>query len=99
VREPSVMHAKQQNFGSLYDREEGPERKIYAGEFDYSSIDALQKYHGEHPQVMKELIAKMNWTFEHDLSKNQVKLKDRFKNLVEKITGRRPFDHNNFKII
>jgi hypothetical protein len=99
VREPSVMFAKQHNFGSLYDREEGPERKVYVGEFDYSSIDALQKYHGEHPQVMKDRIAKMNWKFEHDLSKNQIKLKDRFKNAVEKITGRRPFDHNNFKII
>jgi hypothetical protein len=99
VREPSVMFAKQHNFGSLYDREEGAERKVYVGEFDYSSIDALQKYHGEHPGVMKERIAKINWKFDHDISKNKIRLKDRFKNAVEKITGRRPFDHNNFKII
>ena len=99
VREPAVMFAKQQNFGSLYDGEEGLAQRVYVGEFDYSHIDALQKYHGQHPAVMKERIEKMNWKFEHDLSKNQLKFKDRFKNLVEKLTGRRPFDHNNYKII
>jgi hypothetical protein len=99
VREPGVMFAKQQNFGSLYDREPGSERPVYVGEFDYSHIDALERYQGQHPAVMQQLIEKMNWKFEHDISKNQVKLKDRFKNLFEKMTGRRPFDHNNYRII
>ena len=99
VREPDVMFAKQQNFGSLYDGEEGLAHRVYEGEFDYSHIDALQLYKGQHPSVMKHRIEKMNWKFEHDISKNRLKMKDRFKNLFEKMTGRRPFDHNNYKIV
>jgi hypothetical protein len=72
---------------------------MYTGDFDYSGIDALKKFTGTHPAVMQQRIAKMNWKFEHDLRYNKIKLKDRFKNAVEAITGKRPFDHNNYKII
>jgi hypothetical protein len=44
-------------------------------------------------------IEKMNWKFEYDLTYNKLRFKDRFKNAVEKITGKRPFDHNNYKVI
>jgi hypothetical protein len=48
---------------------------------------------------MQERIAKKNWQFNYDISKNKPKLKDRFKNALEKITGRRFFDYKNYKII
>jgi hypothetical protein len=41
----------------------------------------------------------MNWKFDYDPSFNKIKLKDRLKDLLEKITGRRPFDHNNYRIV
>ncbi|HZH94724.1 MAG TPA: glycosyltransferase family 2 protein [Flavisolibacter sp.] len=101
VREPAAMQAKQNNFGVYY-QNFGPlpdAEKMYTGDFDYSGIDALKKFTGTHPAVMQQRIAKMNWKFEHDLRYNKIKLKDRFKNAVEAITGKRPFDHNNYKII
>jgi hypothetical protein len=101
VREPNAMQAKFNNFGRFYGAEQEAERleKTYTGAFDYSKVDALKKYEGQHPQVMQQRIQNMNWQFEFDLSYNKLKLKDRFKNLVEKITGKRPFDHNNFKVV
>jgi hypothetical protein len=99
VREPNVMYAKQFNFGNYYEGEIDPSKKMYVGKFDYSKIDALEKFKGTHPQVMKSRIHQMNWEFEHDLAYNKLKPKEKFKNIIEKITGRRPFDHNNYKII
>lgn len=99
VRKPDIMFSKQHNLGTFYHGDEVVSQINHAGEFDYSKIDALEKFMGVHPAVMKNRIEKVNWKFEHDLSKNQLKPKDRFKNIVEKITGRRPFDHNNYKII
>jgi glycosyltransferase involved in cell wall biosynthesis len=62
-------------------------------------VRSLKKFKGTHPAVMEERIKKMNFKFEYDDTKSRLKFKDRFKNLVEKITGRRPFDYQNYKII
>ncbi|MEJ7626817.1 MAG: glycosyltransferase family 2 protein [Ferruginibacter sp.] len=62
-------------------------------------VRSLKKFTGTHPKVMLETISKTNLNFEYDLSTNRLKWKDRFKNLVEKITGKRPFDYQNYKII
>lgn len=101
VREPEVMYAKWKNFGNLYHgtTEENGAEKTYSGTFDYSGIDALKRFEGRHPQVMQERIHAMNWQFDFDPTYNHLKLKDRFKNLLENLTGKRPFDHNNYKIV
>jgi len=101
VREPHAMQNKLNNFGGLYHGKEWTEKRMttFSGDFDYSKIDALEKFTGRHPAVMQQRIQKMNWTFDHDLSYNKIKWKDRFKNGWEKLTGKRPFDHNNFRII
>ncbi|MER3464191.1 MAG: glycosyl transferase [Chitinophagaceae bacterium] len=98
VREPEAMEAKSAAFGKLWMGDQW-EPKMY-GTFDYSAhIDALEKYKGTHPFVMRARIDKVNWKFEHDISFNKLKTKDKLKNLLEKLTGKRPFDHNNFKIV
>lgn len=99
VREPKTMFAKQNNFGLFYDGEGAERGRTFVGEFDYSSIDALQKYHGSHPAVMQDRIAKANWKFEYDLSYNKLSLKEKFKNFVEKISGKRPFDYKNYVVV
>jgi hypothetical protein len=48
---------------------------------------------------MKSRIEKANWKFERDLSLNNLSLKEKAKNAVEKLTGKRPFDYKNYKII
>ncbi len=101
VREPKAMQAKQNNFNSYYQNfgPLPPEEKWHTGDFDYTGIDAVKKFTGTHPTVMQPRIDKVNWQFSHDLSRNKIKWKDRFKNSIEALTGKRPFDHNNFKII
>lgn len=100
VREPKAMQAKQNNFGTYYQNFGVVNQQTgYTGDFDYTGIDALKKFSDTHPAVMQARIRGANWMFEHDLSYNKIKLKDRFKNVVEQLTGKRPFDHNNYKII
>ncbi len=100
VREPSAMQAKQNNFETYYhDLVPQTKEKTDTSEFDYSSIDALKVFTGTHPAVMQNRIAAANWKFEHDLTYNKIKWKDRFKNGVERVTGKRPFDHNNFTVV
>ncbi|RYY97909.1 MAG: glycosyltransferase family 2 protein [Chitinophagaceae bacterium] len=101
VREPKAMQDKMNEFHLLYHghSEADPEHKLYTGPFDYSGVDALARFNGKHPAVMQEWIGRMNWKFEHDLSFNRIKMKDRFKNAIEWLTGRRPFDFQNYKII
>ena len=99
VRPPEAMAAKAHNFGRYWGAPVEPGEPIHEP-YDYSGItDSLQKFAGTHPTVMQPLIERVNWTFAYDLSHNKTKLKDRFKNVVEKLTGKRPFDFNNYKII
>ncbi|HUS00481.1 MAG TPA: hypothetical protein VMY77_02070 [Chitinophagaceae bacterium] len=101
VREPHAMQAKYNNFGSLWrgDKWSAEAEKKYSGPFDYSGIDSIEKFTGTHPSVLRSRIEKMNWNFDRDLTYNNLKLKDRFKNLVERLTGKRPFDYKNYKIV
>ena len=101
VRKPEAMQDKWNNFGRYWHGDQWAEEtaKAYAGEFDYSQIDSLEKFKGTHPTVMHNRISEMNWQFDRDLSYNKLKPKDRFKNLLEKLTGKRPFDYKNYKIV
>lgn len=101
VREPSSMQGKWNNFGRYWNGDGWKENaeQTYTGHFDYSQVDSLEKFKGSHPAVMQKRIEAMNWQFDRDLSYNRLRLKDKLKNLVEKITGRRPFDYKNYKII
>lgn len=101
VREPQAMQRKFNDFGKYWHGNQWLEEstKKYTGNFDYSGIDYLEKYTGTHPQVMQERIARMNWQFEYDLSYNKPRLKDRFRDVMEKLTGRRPFEYRNYRIV
>lgn len=98
VRPPEAMMNKVKNFGNYWGVDPGIDRFAVqnSGDFDYSRIDSLEKFTGTHPEVMRERIKKMNWKFDYDLSYNRTTLKESFKRMVEKITGKRPFDYNNF---
>jgi hypothetical protein len=50
-------------------------------------------------KVMQERIHRMNWTFDYDVTYNKLKWKDKAKNLIEDLTGKRPWDFNNYRII
>ena len=101
VRPPKTMMDKTRNFGNYWGGDNITEEfiKTYSGDFDYSQIDMLEKFKGTQPEVMRERVARMNWQFDYDLSYNKVTPKERFKRLVEKLTGKRPFDFNNYILL
>ena len=67
--------------------------------YDFTGFDSLEKFTETHPIVMLDRIKKKNWVIDLDVSKKKFS----FKNLVlyyfEKLTGIRPFDFKNHKII
>lgn len=101
VREPKAMQNKAMGVGKYWSEEGYDENKIKfdANDFDYKQIDVLKKFTDTHPSVMQNRIATANWKFDFDISKNKPKPKDVLKDLIEKITGTRPFDYKNYRII
>lgn len=100
VRDPRAMQKKQHEFHRLWHDDEWLDKNIAkSDEFDYSGIDVLQKFKGTHPSVMNDRIDRLNWKFDHDLSKNKLKFKDRLKGISESLFGIRPGEFKNYRII
>lgn len=100
VQNPKTMKAKFVVKDKIYNNKEGDEDNIVVAEdFPFLLVKALHKFKGTHPQVMKNRVENISWAFEFDVSKNRYRLKDHFKSLVEKLTGKRPFEYQNYKII
>lgn len=98
VKEPKTMMAKRKEGVKFWEGHKYTEEydKTDLGDYDFSSIDALEKFNGSHPTLMQERIKLMNWQFSHDVSFNNYSLKDKFKNLLFKLTGRRFFEYQNY---
>ena len=101
VKEPKVMMDKRKEGVKYWEGHKYTEEyaKTELGAYDFSSIDALEKFKGNHSIVMKERIERMNWQFDYDVSFNNISLKDKFKNLLFALTGRRFFEYQNYKKI
>ena len=103
VKDPRAMQRKQLNFGRYWHSGaewESHTRRIASIEsFDYSQIDALRRFEGTHPEVMRARIAQRNWSFDHDPSRNRFSLKDRLKRAVERATGWRPGEYKNYRLV
>lgn len=100
VRKPDIMQRKSANFGALYHGQAWKEKQLAQAKFfDYSEIDALKKFTDTHPEVMQARIESINWAFDYDIAKNKFSLKHKFKTFVEKLTGHRPFEYKNYKLV
>jgi hypothetical protein len=55
-------------------------------------------FQSAHPTVMKDRIQLMNWTFEFDISKNKIKLKDAVKRLSKQYF-KIDFAYKNYKLL
>jgi hypothetical protein len=100
VKPPSKQQDKQKYFHSLWHDEEGVKKKVTGGsEFDYSTVDSLQRFNGTHPAVMQERINKINWKFDYDPSKKNLSFKSSLKLFVERFTGWRPGEYKNYKLL
>lgn len=103
VRNPLTMYKKAEGFGKLWAGEEGMKTTILADKdvaFDYSKIDSVTLFKGTHPAVMKDLVAKEDWSFEIDIKKKNFKnTKLRLLYFLWQKLGWRPFEYSNYKRI
>lgn len=100
VKPPDFQQAKQEYFHKLWHDDAWVEKKIpKVDEFDYSQIDSLALFKGEHPEVMKKRIAHSNWQFSFDPTKKKLPFKSRLLHFVEQQTGWRIGEYRNYRVI
>lgn len=100
VRPPETVRSKMRNFNALYYSGEKLEEKLdKLTNFDYSEINAVSKFNGTHPQVMKDLVTRLNWHVQIDVRKIKFNLKDYLLFWFEKNFRYRLFEYKNYRII
>ena len=100
VKPPASLQAKLESFHKLWHDEQWIEHNLPKTDtFDYSSIDSLVKFTGNHPSVMKERIERKNWQFAFDPTTRKISLKNRFLEVIERMTGWRPGEFRNYKVM
>ena len=67
--------------------------------FSFDNFGKLDYYKETHPLLMQERIRQKNWNLDFDVKANNYSLKDRLLMFFEKLTGVRPFDFTNYKIV
>jgi hypothetical protein len=97
VKNPIEQQLKQQNFQKLWHDDKNI-NTFHSDGFDYSNIDSLELFEETHPEVMRDRINKMNWKFTHDITKRNYSLKEKFKRVIEKISGYRIGEYKNYII-
>lgn len=96
VRPPALMQLKCDVVKQYYS---GETSKNTVYDFDYEQrFDALDKFSGTHPEVMKKRIAAKNWDIRIDSSKIRMKLKYKILYYFEKKFGIRLFEYRNFRL-
>jgi glycosyltransferase involved in cell wall biosynthesis len=100
VREPFKQQKRAEINTKYWIGNRWQEKKTEEKPFDYyAHIDSLALFKNTAPEVMKQRIAAMTWTFEPDLSKKKLSLKNKFHYWIEKIFGVRLAEYKNYKLI
>ncbi|MFH1005659.1 MAG: glycosyltransferase family 2 protein [Bacteroidota bacterium] len=101
VKHPETQQRKRNEFEKLWHNDEWIKKYIVTNtEFDYTKIDSLKLFKGEHPAVMYERIRRQNWKFAYDpIQKVKSSLYLKFLNYFEKVTGLEIGRFKNYKII
>ena len=100
VKSPEQMRKKQKE-SSVYWHDDVAMEKLKSSPdyYDFTGFDSLEKFTGTHPNVMLDRIERKNWVIDLDVSKKKFSLKNKVLYYFEKLTGIRPFDFKNYKII
>lgn len=100
VRHPKHMMSKARAASRYWKDDDWIDKKFDANkEFDYSQIDSIKKFTGTHPDVMKERISTMNWTFDRDPSTKKFKSIKALLYFIEKYTGIRIGENKNYTVL
>lgn len=100
VKHPKFQQVKQEHFHKMWHDDEWMKQNVKAvNEFDYGVINELKKFNGNHPEVMKQRIEKMNWKFSFDPTQRKSSWRNRISAWIEKKTNWRPGEFKNYKLI
>ncbi|HEX7903324.1 MAG TPA: glycosyltransferase family 2 protein [Chitinophagaceae bacterium] len=101
VRHPHKQLEKLSNFYALWGEGNYVTPQLSEEEqFDFfKDADSLVVFKGTHPAVMQKRIAEKNWQADFDVNKKRFSFKDHLLYRIEKWTGKRLFDYQNYKII
>ena len=100
VKDPRHQQAKQKEFHKLWHSDEEVAAKTGEAEtFDYSGVRSLVPFEGTHPEVMHERLKRLNWKISFDPNKKRLNLKTRLIMWVEKLTGWRPGEYRNYRVL
>jgi hypothetical protein len=101
VRHPHKQLEKLNTFYSLWSADHIIKAAIKQEEgFDFfKDVDSLALFKGTHPAVMQKRIAEKNWQANFNTRKKNFSFKDRLSYHFEKLTGIRPFEYKNYRII
>jgi hypothetical protein len=100
VKSPEQMMKKQKDVSRFWHDDESLKKNHAQPDyFDFNEYDSLEKFTDTHPSVMANRLAQKNWQVELDVTKKQFSFKEKFLYYFEKLTGIRPFDFRNYKLI
>ena len=101
VRHPHKQLEKLNNFYSLWSADHVVKTELMQEEeFDFfKEVDSLALFTGTHPAVMQKRIAEKNWQVNFDPRKKNFSFKDNLSYRFEKMTGIRPFEYKNYRVI
>lgn len=98
VRTIEKQKKKMYMFDLLHTQEATVDTSAY-NNFDYHQIDRVERFKGEHPKVMTDVIKKNNWDFKWNAKKAIWKLKDRIMQPIEDIVGFKIGEYKNYILI
>jgi hypothetical protein len=97
VRPPSVMKEKMKEFSSLYHSDEDLQKEIERiSNFNYEEVDAVRRFTGSHPAIMKNRIDEQEWSVNIDEKKIKMSIKDKLLYVLERFSGYRFFEYRNY---
>ncbi len=100
VKPPKLQQAKQESFHKMWHDDNWMDKNVAkVEEFDYSQIDSLKEFKGDHPKVMQERLKRYNWSFNFDQSQIKLSLKNKLLLFIEEKTGWKVGEYQNYKII
>lgn len=100
VKPPEKQQAKQESFNKLWHDDQWMDKHVpKVAAFDYSNIDALARFKGSHPKVMLDRVQRTNWQFDHDLSRTNFSFKEALLYRIERWTGWRIGEYQNYKVV
>jgi glycosyltransferase involved in cell wall biosynthesis len=100
VKPPKAMQGKVASFNKYWHDDAWMKANIPdVEEWAYDGKEPLRRFEGRHPEVMQRRIAAVNWKVAIDPAAVPIRTKDRLKLAVEKLTGWRPGEYKNYRIV